>query len=207
MDGHRVSQVRIAIEESLDIISAHRFVREARARRLSREQCQRWILCAGRESKAMPDALGKPRPHRYVHLLRDIGLSEAEISDYDEKAGIRFSLELAYNVSAQPDLAVAIGYRFVNEAVTPIIHGAVELAMRHCYPGLTSDFFKTDVEVGAARIVHLSEAVGRLDNAEQDSVLFGVNLGERSTAALLDEALGLFADWPRGPEASLRPTG
>jgi hypothetical protein len=56
-------------------------------------------------------------------------------------------------------------------------------------------------------IEQLSEAVGRLDDAEQDSVLFGVNLGERGAAALLDEALGLFAGWPRGPEASLRPTG
>lgn len=195
MDGHRVSQVRIAVAESVDVITAHRFVREARSRRLSEDQCRRWVLCAARENP------------RHAQLLRDIGLSEDEMSDYDEQAGIRFSVELAYNVSVLPDPAVAVGYVFVNEAVTPIVHGAMELALRHCYPGLTTDFFKIDVEAGAARIEHLSEAVGRLDDAEQDSVLFGVNLGERGAAALLDEALGLFAGWPRGPEASLRPTG
>jgi Iron-containing redox enzyme len=235
MDGRRLSQIRIAVEESLDVISSHRFVRDARARRLSDEQCQRWIMCAGRESRSFPDILqniidgvdaeplrrvltdklddelgsGRPenaRAHRYLHLLRDIGLTEAKICSYDAKAGTRFALDLAYNVSVQRDLAVAIGYVLVNEAVAPIIDGAMELAIRHCYPDLTTGFFETDVGVGLARVDQLSEAVGRLDDGDQDGVLFGINVGERARAALLDEALGLFARWPGGPGASPRPT-
>jgi hypothetical protein len=235
MDGRRLSQIRIAVEESLDVISSHRFVHGARSRRLSEEQCQRWIMCAGRESRSFPEILqnviagvddeplrrvltdklddelgnGRPehaRPHRYLHLLRDIGLTEAKICSYDGKAGTRFALDLAYNVSVQPDLAVAIGYLLVNEAVAPIVDGAIELAIRHCYPDLTTDFFDTDVEVGTARVDQLSEAVGRLDDGDQDGVLFGVNVGERGRAALLDEALVLFAHWQAGPGANPRPT-
>jgi pyrroloquinoline quinone (PQQ) biosynthesis protein C len=227
MDGHRLSQIQVAVEESLAVVSAHRFIRDARSGRLSEAQCQRWIMCAGRESRSGPEILqnmldrASDEPlrrllvdklhdergaDRYLRLLRDIGTSEIEICDYDDKAGIRFSLDLAHNVSVQPDFALAIGYMYVNEAVAPIVHGAMELAIRHCYPGLTTDFFQTDVEVDAARVGRLSEAVGRMSDGDQDGVLFGVTVGERGTAALLDEALGLFAHWPRGPGANPRPT-
>jgi hypothetical protein len=51
MDQDRVDRIRAAVGESLDRIKTHRFIRCAHSLRLSEDQCHRWIMCAGRESR------------------------------------------------------------------------------------------------------------------------------------------------------------
>jgi hypothetical protein len=184
MDRDRLTQVRIAVEESLDVISAHAFVRDARSRRISEQQCRRWIVCAGRDDPSHAD------DHR--RLLEDIGLPGAEFDGYHERAGVRFSLDLARGMALVPDAPVALGYTLVGAVMGPVVHGAVDLAIHHLYPDLVTDFFRLDVDAEAERVDRLFEAIGLLADDDHDDVVFGVSAGERGMAAVLDEALGLL---------------
>ncbi|MPZ79232.1 MAG: hypothetical protein GEV28_02070 [Actinophytocola sp.] len=222
MDTTAVKKVEAATEESLARISDHRFIRLAHERALSKDQVLRWILCAGRESETFPtilvrmlervtdpqlvvdvlkenldDEYGNGDPNEahfqhYIHLLHAVGLTEGDFRGYRERAGIRLALDLAGNVSTQPVPEIAIGYMLVNEGMTPITYGAVDVAIHKYYPELDNKFFQLHVEVDEHHVRELYRAVGALDERALDDVLFGIALGERGMAVLLDEALGVF---------------
>lgn len=208
-------------EKSLDRIRAHRFIREAHAGALSKSQVLRWILCAGRESRSFPEILenmvkrvddplvleilrenlddeygngdsDEAHFQHYLHLLHDVGLSTEAFESYVERAGIRLALDLAYNVSSQPVPEIAIGYMLVNEGMTPITYDAVDVAIHKHFPTLATKFFRLHVEVDEHHVNELYRAIGALDDASVDDILFGVGLGERGMGVLLDEALGVF---------------
>lgn len=216
-----VTSVRAATEESLNRIRKHRFVTMAHAGKLDKSQTLRWIVCAGRESRSFPkilenmakrvddplvleilqenldDEYGNGNPdeahfQHYLHLLHDVGLSDEEFESYEERAGIRLALDLAYNVSSQPVPEIAIGYMLVNEGMTPIIYDAVEVAIKRHFPTLTTRFFRLHVEVDEHHVNELYRAIGTLNDTSMDDILFGVGLGERGMGVLLDEALGVY---------------
>lgn len=222
MDTTAVKKVEAATEESLSRISEHRFIRMAHERALRKDQVLRWILCAGRESETFPtilvrmlervtepqlvvdvlqenldDEYGNGDPNEahfqhYLHLLHAVGLTDGDFRGYRERAGIRLALDLAGNVSTQPVPEIAIGYMLVNEGMTPITYGAVDVAIHKYYPELDNKFFQLHVEVDEHHVHELYRAVGALDERALDDVLFGIALGERGMAVLLDEALGVF---------------
>jgi pyrroloquinoline quinone (PQQ) biosynthesis protein C len=222
MDTTSVIKIEAAMKESLTRISDHRFIRMAHQRELSREQVIRWILCAGRESETFPNILvrmleritepqlvvdilnenlndeyGNGNPddahfRHYIHLLHEVELSEQDFRAYSERAGIRLALDLAANVSVQPVPEIAIGYMLVNEGMTPITYGAVDVAIHKYFPNLDNKFFQLHVEVDEHHVRELYRAVATLDESAMDDLLFGVALGERGMAVLLDEALGVF---------------
>jgi hypothetical protein len=105
------------------------------------------------------------------------------------------ALDLAYNVSSQQNVAIAIGYMLVNEGITPITYGVVEEALLAHVPGLRTQFFRMHVDIDSEHVEQLYDAVGRLDDAELTDLTFGIQLGERGMAVLLDEALGVFEFW------------
>lgn len=219
-----VEIVRLAVEEGLDTIRSHRFILDAHSLTLTHEQTIRWIMCAGRESRSFPDILigmierttnpavekilkenladehGNGNPEHahfrhYIHLLQKIGMSEQEFQAYDEKAGIRLALDLAYNVANSDNSAVALGYMLVNEGMTPITYDAVDVALHNFYPDLTTSFFQMHVEVDEHHVAELYKAVEAMPDTVVDDIVFGVQLGERGMAVLLDEALGVFDTW------------
>lgn len=221
MEDVNIKLVRTATEESLDRIRAHRFIREAHARELSKSQVLRWILCAGRESRSFPEILenmvkrvedplvleilrenlddeygngdsDEAHFQHYLHLLHDVGLTDEDFESYTERAGIRLALDLAYNVSTQPVPETAIGYMLVNEGMTPITYDAVDVAIHRHFPDLATKFFRLHVEVDEHHVNELYRAISALDDAGVDDILFGVSLGERGMGVLLDEALGVF---------------
>lgn len=221
MEDVNIKLVRAATEESLDRIRAHRFIREAHAGGLSRSQVLRWILCAGRESRSFPEILenmvervddplvleilrenlddeygngdsDEAHFQHYLHLLHDVGLSDADFESYAERAGVRLALDLAYNVSSQPVPEIAIGYMLVNEGMTPITYDAVDVAIHRHFPALATKFFRLHVEVDEHHVNELYRAIGALADTSVDDILFGVSLGERGMGVLLDEALGVF---------------
>jgi pyrroloquinoline quinone (PQQ) biosynthesis protein C len=221
MEDMNIKLVRTATEESLDRIRAHRFIRQAHARELSKSQVLRWILCAGRESRSFPEILenmvkrvddplvleilrenlddeygngdsDEAHFQHYLHLLHDVGLTDDNIESYQERAGIRLALDLAYNVSSQPVPEIAIGYMLVNEGMTPITYDAVDVAIHRHFPKLNTKFFRLHVEVDEHHVNELYRAIGALEDASVDDILFGVSLGERGMGVLLDEALGVF---------------
>lgn len=221
MDNVNVELVRDATDESLARIRRHRFVRKAHAGELSRSQVLRWILCAGRESRSFPEILenmtrrvdnpvvlailrenlddeygngdaDEAHFQHYLHLLRDVGLTDAEFESYQERAGIRLALDLAYNVSSQPVPEIAIGYMLVNEGMTPITYNAVDVAIHRHFPALATKFFRLHVEVDEHHVAELYRAIAALPDSGVDDLLFGVSLGERGMGVLLDEALGVF---------------
>jgi pyrroloquinoline quinone (PQQ) biosynthesis protein C len=221
MEAKNIDLVRAATEESLDRVRAHRFIRKAHARELSRSEVLRWILCAGRESRSFPEILenmvkrvedplvleilrenledeygngdsDEAHFQHYLHLLRDVGLTDEEFESYPERAGIRLALDLAYNVSSQPVPEIAIGYMLVNEGMTPITYDAVDVAIHRHFPALETKFFRLHVEVDEHHVAELYRAIGALPDDTVDDILFGVALGERGMGVLLDEALGVF---------------
>lgn len=222
MDEVSVKRIEAANEESLARIQAHRFIRLAHRRELSRDQVLRWILCAGRESETFPNILvrmleritspqlvvdvlkenlddeyGNGNPdeahfQHYLKLLHAVGLTDADFRGYRERAGIRLALDLAESVSSQPVPEIAIGYMLVNEGMTPITYGAVDVAIHAYHPELDSTFFQLHVEVDEHHVRELYRAVGALPESAVDDVLEGIALGERGMAVLLDEALGVF---------------
>lgn len=221
MDTESAQRVRDVTDEALLRIQSHRFISAAHADSLSKAQVLRWIMCGGRESRSFPEILenmitrvddplvlkilqdnlgdeyGNGNPdeahfQHYLRLLHDVGLTDEEFEAYEEKAGIRFTLDLAQNVSLQPDAPIAIGYMLVNEGMTPITYDAVDVALQRHFPNLRTEFFRLHVEVDAHHAEELYRAVGALPDKDAENVIFGVGLGERGMGVLLDEAYGVF---------------
>jgi pyrroloquinoline quinone (PQQ) biosynthesis protein C len=208
-------------DAALNRIRNHRFIQAAHRGDLTEGQVCRWIFLAGRESKSFPqilenmlvhttdervrqilsenldDEYGNGNPEHahfkhYLHLLDKMGLGKAPFDEYEELAGIRLALDLAHWVSKQPDLPVAIGYMLVNEGMTSITYGAVDVALHKYHPNLVTDFFRLHVEVDAHHLEQLMSAADCLGPSALDAILSGIDLGERGMAVLLDEAYGAF---------------
>lgn len=222
MDEVSVKKIEAANEESLARIQSHRFIQLAHRKELSKEQVLRWILCAGRESETFPNILvrmlaritspqlvvdilqenlddeygnGDPSEahfQHYIKLLHTVGLTDGDFRGYQERAGIRLALDLAESVSSQPVPEIAIGYMLVNEGMTPVTYGAVDVAIHRYYPALDNTFFQLHVTVDEHHVRELYRAVAALPESAVDDVLEGIALGERGMAVLLDEALGVF---------------
>ncbi|PCC68481.1 Iron-containing redox enzyme [Nannocystis exedens] len=209
------------VAASLERIRRHPFIQEAHAQRLTRAQVERWIMCAGRESRSFPDILmnmlewstdprlretltenlndelgnGDPSDahfHHYLQLIDALALDPADFYAYPEASGISLAVALAYNMSKQGDEAAALGYMLVNEAMTPITYGAVKVALLRYYPGLATDFFDLHVTVDARHVEGLYGAVEALPEDTLGRLLYGIDMGERGMASLLDEAYGSF---------------
>jgi pyrroloquinoline quinone (PQQ) biosynthesis protein C len=217
----RNTEVEQAVANSLNRIHRHPFIRYAKIGKLSEEQAKRWIMCAGRESRSFPDILenliswsgnekiksillqnlADEKGHgvlehahfmHYLQLLDKLGISRDEFYTYTERAGIRLALSLAYNISALRREAPAIGYMLVNESMTSITYAAAKSAITLYYPDLETEFFDIHVDVDERHVDELYEAVSELDSSQIEDLLFGVEIGERGMAVLLDEAYGIF---------------
>jgi pyrroloquinoline quinone (PQQ) biosynthesis protein C len=215
------STAKQMVDEGLQRICEHPFVIEARDRTLSRSKLERWIKCAGRESRLFPDVLenmrmhctnhrvreiladnlddeyGNGNPERahfrlYLQLLDELMIPREYFYEYQERAGIKLACELAENISLQPNLAIAIGYMLINEGIPKIAFAAVQHALLGYYPTLQTDFFKLHIETDEKHITDLYAAVNELDADQETDLLFGISVGERASAVLLDEAYGLF---------------
>ncbi len=221
MNQDQVNEIRDEVNASLDRIAQHPFIKDGRAQRLSKAQCLRWVMCAGRESRTFPevlrnmmtlvedqkvmdilrenlqDELGHGNPEQahfrhYVHLIQKLGLTEADFENYPERAGIRLAVDLGRSISLHSDPAVSLGYMLVNEGIVPITYGAVDVAIQKHFPELTTNFFNMHVLVDEEHVRQLFVAVGEMQDTDASAILFGLALGERGVAVLLDEALGLY---------------
>ena len=210
-----------SVNSSLQRIREHPFIVEARAQRLSQDQAERWLMCGGRVSRSFPDILeimvarsfnerireilvsnlndeygngDAEHAHfkHYLHLLDKLRIPRERFYQYEERAGIKLALSLAYNISRQSKEALAIGYMLVNEGMTQITYGAVDKALHHYHPDLQTKFFELHVEVDEKHVEDLYKAVEEMTTAEGNDLLFGISVGERGMAVLLDEAYGLF---------------
>jgi pyrroloquinoline quinone (PQQ) biosynthesis protein C len=213
--------VRTEVKLSLLRIEDHPFVRRAHAGRLTKEEGLRWIKCAGRESRTFPkileqmlghcqhpkireilqcnldDEYGNGNPEHahymhYLHLLDKVGVPRSTFEEYPEKAGIRLAVDLALSISANPNLPRALGYMLVNEGMTPITYSAVRAAMLPFFPNLKTTFFDMHISVDEHHVAELYRAVDELPPSAIDDVRFGVMVGERGMAVLLDEVIGLY---------------
>jgi pyrroloquinoline quinone (PQQ) biosynthesis protein C len=211
------------VNESLERIGSHPFIRDAIDEKLTKDQVRRWLMCAGRESRIFPkvvgnmvarckpehkiiaetlsrnlqDELGNGDPHEahfqhYVQLLRAVGICQDEFAQYEEKAGIKLALELAYNVSKQEDMPVAIGYLLVNEGMTPVTYSAVGRSMWQHYQFSEIPFLEVHVSIDAGHVAALYDAVDQLAPSDLPQLRYGIGLGERGMSVLLDEAYGVF---------------
>jgi pyrroloquinoline quinone (PQQ) biosynthesis protein C len=108
-----------AVAESLERIRQHPFILGATAQTLTQAQAERWIKCAGRESRSFPsilknmvarcsnetvreileenlnDEFGNGNPEEahfkhYLHLLDNLGIPREMFDGYEERAGIKF---------------------------------------------------------------------------------------------------------------------
>lgn len=216
-----VGDARSANQAALDRIRQHPFIVAAHAGALTADQGKRWVFCAGRESKSFPriieqmipkctiasvqeilrenlnDEHGNGNPEHahfrhYLHLLGQMGIDRSEFESYREGPGITLALELAYNIAHQPSQGVALGYMLVNEGMTPITYEAARSILVPSFPGLPTTFFDLHIEVDEHHVNELYKALEALPCEELSDVLFGISVGERGMAVLLDEALGLF---------------
>jgi pyrroloquinoline quinone (PQQ) biosynthesis protein C len=213
--------IRAAVEASLSSIKTHPFIRDANTGCLDKTQAIRWIMCAGRESRSFPlilegmiasaknptvraalqrnldDEYGHGRPqdvhfHHYLHLLDALEINRADFDRYAENAGIRLALTMAYNVAAGRNEAVALGYMLVNEGMTQITYSAVQNAPASYYGSLSIPFFEIHVTVDEQHLEELYDVVETLDKNQLADVIFGIQVGERGMAVLLDEAYGMY---------------
>jgi pyrroloquinoline quinone (PQQ) biosynthesis protein C len=215
------STIEKYVADSLDRIRRHPFIRNAGSAHISENQAKRWIMCAGRESRSFPDILenliswsgneriksilkgnladeeghGVPEHAHFMHylqLLDKLGVSRDEFYAYDEQPGIKLALSLAYNISALKSEAPALGYMLINESMTSITYAAAKSAIKHYYPDLRTEFFDIHVDVDERHVDELYDAVSELDSSQIDDLFFGIDIGERGMAVLLDEAYGIF---------------
>ena len=80
----------------------------------------------------------------------------------------------------------------VNEGMTPITYGAAYHALGKYYPDMETRFFQLHVEIDAKHVEDLYAAVDELETTQAESLLFGISIGERGMAVLLDEAYGVY---------------
>jgi pyrroloquinoline quinone (PQQ) biosynthesis protein C len=209
------------LAEGLNRIRRHPFIVSAHARSLSKDEGERWIMCAGRESASfvailenltswfdnlkvreillanLADELGNGNADEahymhYLQLLDRLNIPRAEFYSYKERAGIKLALSLAYNISLSRRESRALGYLLINEAMTAITYGAAKSAITNYYPNLKTDFFDLHVTVDALHVNKLYDAVDELPASSERELLFGMEIGERGMAVLLDEAYGIF---------------
>jgi len=215
------SKAAQTVADSLQRIRQHPFILKANAQMLTQEQAERWILCAGRESRSFPqilenmvarcsneqvksilaknlaDEYGSGNPEEahfkhYLQLLDELHIPRETFDRYKEGVGIRLALSVAYNTSIQENEAVAIGYMLVNEDMTQITYSAIQKALQRYYPLLKTPFFALHVDIDAEHVEDLYGAIDALDLTQADALLFGIGLGERGMAVLLDEVYGVF---------------
>jgi pyrroloquinoline quinone (PQQ) biosynthesis protein C len=213
-----VLKVRLANRRALKRIRSHRFVRTAYSEQSTQEQVERMLYLMGRESKTFPGILegmlihaNNPTVERiisenlddeygnadeahyqhYLQLLRQIDRLK-EFDDYHERAGIKLALELAANMAAERNAAIAIGYLLVNEGMTPITYGALEKVIYHYFPGLKTKFFTLHVRVDKHHVAELFRAIKAMRSSVVKDILYGMALGERGIGVLLDEADGVY---------------
>jgi len=209
------------VNESLDRIRAHPFILDGYNKKLSKDQAVRWVKCAGRESRSFPhiienmitrtdshsvvqilqenlnDEYGHGNPDHahfmhYLHLLDEIGISRQEFEEYEERVGIKLALSLAYNISMQNSEGISLGYMLVNEGMTCITYSSMKDAFSSYYPDIKTPFFDIHIEVDEHHVAELYKAAHYLGEKNLEDILFGVSIGERGMAALLDEALGIY---------------
>lgn len=210
-----------ATQSALLRIKEHPFIQLAHQHELTRDQSIRWVKCAGRESRTFPDILeemikrcdntaikailqenlddeyGNGNPEHahfkhYLHLLDKLGVPRTEFENYPENVGIALALSLAKNIAQQPKPSIAIGYMLVNEGMTPITYEAARSTLTHYFPDLQTTFFDMHIEVDEHHVAELYRAIENMDDSAKGDLLFGVSIGERGMAVLLDEALGIF---------------
>lgn len=213
-------RIRETVDASLARIRCHPFITDAHRGKLSREQATRWIMCAGRESRSFPlilermikfaksetvlaalqrnldDEYGHGNPqdvhfHHYLHLLDALGINRSRFDEYCEGSGINLAVNLAFNVAEAKNEGVALGYMLVNEGMTQITYSAVRAALSVFYGQLNLPFFEIHISVDERHIEELYTVVDQMPHVIDD-ILFGIGVGERGMAVLLDEAYGLF---------------
>ncbi|NJN61718.1 MAG: iron-containing redox enzyme family protein [Coleofasciculaceae cyanobacterium RL_1_1] len=158
------------VDASLDRIRSHPFIAAGFDRRLSQQQIVRWLMCAGRESRSFPHVIenmmertdspkivhileqnlqdenghGKLEHAHFTHyldLLKEIGLSNSNFEEYNEKAGIQLTLSLAFNISTQKSQGISLGYMLVNEGMTSITYASMRSAFSVYFPAIQTPFF------------------------------------------------------------------
>ncbi|GJQ61146.1 MAG: hypothetical protein SCALA702_01990 [Melioribacteraceae bacterium] len=223
-----LKDIENAVNSSLERIRLHPFIVKGYSKDLTQEQVIRWILCAGRESKSFPkiienmieqtdnpsvakilqenlnDEYGNGNPEHahfmhYLHLLDNIKVNRQVFDDYQEKVGIKLALSLAYNISTQESQGVALGYMLVNEGMTCITYSSVKSAFAPYYPDIKTPFFDIHIEVDEHHVDELYKAAKHIGEVHLSDILFGVSIGERGMAVLLDEALGIFDHYSEIP--------
>ncbi len=216
-----IREIEATVTESLARISAHPFIVDGHNKGLTQKQAVRWVKCAGRESRSFPhiienmikrtdnpsvikilkenldDEYGHGNPEHahfmhYLHLLDEIGICRKEFEDYHEGAGIKLALSLAYNISMQKSQGVALGYMIVNEGMTWITYSSMKDAFSAFFPDIKTPFFDIHIEVDKHHVAELYKAANHLGDSHLKDILFGVSIGERGMAVLLDEALGVY---------------
>ncbi len=225
------------VAESLDKIHQHPFLCQARKQNLREEQIERWLMCAGRESRSFPNILrnmiercsvdDQPGRRRiveilaqnlqdelgngnveeahfkhYLKLLDRLEIPRERFHNYQERAGIKLALDIAYNVSVQDHEAVSIGYMLVNESMTPITYAAVQKAVSRYRPPSDIAFFSVHVDIDIKHVEALYRAVEELRFDQLDDLIYGIRVGERGMSALFDEAYGLFEHLQRMAHAN-----
>ncbi len=221
----QVSTAKALVEGAVARVQQHPFVVDAEAGSLTRQQALRWIFCAGRESNTFPevlrgivdrsrsrkvravlernldDELGKGDPSdahflHYLHLLDALGVPREQFANYGECAGVKLAVSLAYAVSHSDREACVLGYMMVNEALTPVTYRAAQRAINQYYPAVQSCFFDLHIEVDAHHLNDLLATVTEFSDEAVDDLRFGVSLGERGMAVILDEAYGVLDALP-----------
>jgi pyrroloquinoline quinone (PQQ) biosynthesis protein C len=219
--SHVREALEAAVANSQASIERHPFILDAHNGKLRFEQAERWIFCAGRESESFPGIIeqilgvcpegklkavleanlddergrGDPDDAHYLHylqLLKDVGIPYSDFRSYHEQAGVSLALRLADAVARSGDVAMATGYMLINEGMTASIYGAVRKALLMHQPDLPVKFFDLHTTVD---LVHIQDLFGAVETSEQldlERVMFGIAIGERGMAALLDEAYGIF---------------
>lgn len=219
-----ITTVKTKVAESLKRIEGHPFILDAHSNELAKDQVIRWVMCAGRESRTFPEILknmiswtrnekitavlrdnlddelgnGNLKHAHFMHylqLIEKIGLKEGDFLAYNEKAGIQLATSLAYNISMLKKPATVIGYMLVNEAITPVTYNAVRHAILPYYPEIKTNFFDIHIEVDEMHVAELYKAVEELMDSELEELLFGIEIGERGMAVLLDEAYGIYNNY------------
>jgi pyrroloquinoline quinone (PQQ) biosynthesis protein C len=205
-----------AVNASTNRLRNHRFVRAAADAELSREQLIRWILCAGKESRAFPDVLrgalrsakgsahvvlkknlddelgnGDPNEAHFQHYLRlldEIGVLRSVYELYEPGRDLRAALELAAKVANGTSVARLYGYLVLNESATGPIYHAMEIAAAQLFPNLQSRFFSLHVSGDEVHVRDLLTVATEFTVEHGDEVLDGIELGEHGLCLVLNES-------------------
>src|SRR5712692_1457517 len=90
-----------AVAESLERIRQHPFILEANAQKLSKGQAERWIKCAGRESRSFPSILQNMVARCSNETVREIleeNLNDEHGNGNPEEAHFKHYLHLLDNL-------------------------------------------------------------------------------------------------------------